>query len=70
MPTSMPHGAKMPERPVTLDPRLGHALNRALLEGDVAAAMSCLARYLADIGWKVPATSINELARDGLVGTR
>lgn len=55
--------------PVTLDPRLGHALNRALLEGDVAAAMSCLARYLADNGLKIPATSIDELARNGLFET-
>ena len=52
-----------------IDARLGHAINRALLDGDVDALMALLAQYLAANDLRIPAASIDELARNGLIET-
>ena len=49
---------------------IGLRLNRALMERDVETAMELLARYLTENGLKLPAGTLAELARRGLIGTR
>ena len=52
-----------------VDSELGLRLNRALVERDVEAAFELLAQYLRDNGLKVPARTIEQLGRCGLLET-